>query len=118
MNFFGDVPLALTVDFNQTVRVAKSPVQAVYAQILKDLQVAERDLPAHYDAGKNERVRANKWAAKALLAKVHLYMGDYPQAAAKASELIAATDHFNTGTTRQYFPGSKQRSDISVEADQ
>jgi hypothetical protein len=103
VNFFGDVPLALTVDFNQTVRVSRSPVQAVYAQILKDLQDAERDLPAHYDAGKNERVRANKWAAKALMAKVHLYMGDYPQAAAKASELIAATNHFKLESLNNIF---------------
>lgn len=94
VNFFGDLPLALTVDFNQTVRVSRSPVQVVYEQILKDLRDAERDLPENFDAGKNERVRANKWAAKALLAKVHLYMGDYPQAAAKASELIAATHLF------------------------
>ncbi len=82
----------------------------MYAQILKDLQDAEKDLPAHYDAGKNERVRANKWAAKALLAKVHLFMGNYPQAAAKASELIAATNYFYTGTTRQYLPGAKQEA--------
>ena len=88
VNFFGDVPLALTVDFHQTIRVSRSPVTAVYAQILKDLGDAERGLPASYPAGVGSRVRVKKWAAKAMLAKVHLYMGNDAQAAIKATELI------------------------------
>ena len=61
VNFFGDVPLALTVDFNKTVNVSRSPVSVVYAQILKDLEEAERDLPDTYDAGKGSsfQVRLN-----------------------------------------------------------
>ncbi|QEC40390.1 RagB/SusD family nutrient uptake outer membrane protein [Pseudobacter ginsenosidimutans] len=94
VNYFGELPIALTTDFNQTKSIARSSVQTVYAQILSDLQDAERDLPAHYEAGKMERIRANSWVAKAMLAKVHLYMGNYPQAAAKASELIAQPGTF------------------------
>jgi hypothetical protein len=94
VNYFGDLPLVLTTDFNKTRTMSRSSVQVVYAQILSDLQDAERDLPAHYEAGKKERVRANKWTAKAMLAKVHLYMKNYPLAAAKASELIAESGTF------------------------
>lgn len=95
VNYFGDLPITLTVDFQKVINVSRSPVPTVYTQILKDLEDAERDLPASFAAGKNERVRASKWAAKAMLAKVHLAQGNYPQAAAKASELISETALFN-----------------------
>lgn len=88
VNLYGDVPLALTVDFNKTAGMQRSPVTVVYAQIQRDLEDAERDLPATYAAGKGLRVRANKWAAKAILARLHLYNHNDALAAAKASEVI------------------------------
>ncbi|HVK49944.1 MAG TPA: RagB/SusD family nutrient uptake outer membrane protein [Pseudobacter sp.] len=109
VNFFGEVPLALTIDFNQTVNLSRAPVSAVYAQILNDLLDAERDLSATYAAGKNLRVRVNKWGAKALLAKVHLYMGDNGQAATKASEVIAEAGLFQLEPLNNVFlSGSKE----------
>lgn len=109
VNFFGDVPVALTIDFNQTVGLTRAPVSAVYEQILTDLQDAERDLPATYAAGKNLRVRVNKWGAKAMLAKVRLYMGDNAQAAAKASEVIAQAGLFQLEPLSNVFlAGSKE----------
>lgn len=109
VNFFGEVPVMLTVDFSKTVNIFRSPVSAVYAQILQDLQDAERDLPATYAAGKNLRVRVNKWGAKALLAKVHLYMGNNGQAAAKASEVIAEAGLFQLEPLNNVFlSGSKE----------
>ncbi|NML22778.1 RagB/SusD family nutrient uptake outer membrane protein [Pseudoflavitalea sp. G-6-1-2] len=103
VNFFGDLPITLTVDFNQVINIRRSPVAAVYAQILRDLEDAERDLPDDYAAGKNARIRANKWVAKAMLAKVYLYMNNHAQAAAKASEIIAETSLFGLEPLNRVF---------------
>ncbi|MGN6420267.1 MAG: RagB/SusD family nutrient uptake outer membrane protein [Pseudobacter sp.] len=109
VNFFGEVPVTLTVDFSKTVNIPRSPVPVVYAQILRDLLDAERDLPATYAAGKNLRVRVNKWGAKAMLAKVYLYMGDNGQAAAKASEVIAESGLFQLMPLNDIFlSGSRE----------
>lgn len=109
INFFGDVPLALTVDFNQTALVSRSPVAAVYAQIRKDLEEAERDLSTTYAVTPGSRVRVNKWVAKAMLAKLHLYMGNNVEAAAKATELIDQTSIYQLEPLNDVFlTGSRE----------
>ncbi len=45
VNFFGDLPLVLTVDFNETRYYSRTPVAEVYKQIIKDLKEAQADLP-------------------------------------------------------------------------
>lgn len=52
-------------------------VKEVYDGILSDLKEAESLLPAEYpsDGGKSARMRANKYAAKALHARILFYMG-------------------------------------------
>jgi hypothetical protein len=89
VNFFGDVPLVLTDDFNKTIKMSRTPKAEVYAQVLKDLQDAKSDLAADFSGSKTgERIRPNKWAATAMLARVYLFMGDYPNAVAAATEVI------------------------------
>lgn len=88
VNFFGDLPLALTVDFNQTAGLARSPVNTVYQQITTDLKQARTLLGNDYSVGNGERVRINKWFAEALLARVSLYAGDYQQAITSATAVI------------------------------
>lgn len=87
-NYFGDVPLALTVDFNQTSSMTRTSQQEVYRQIIDDLKAAVGSLREDYSTGINERVRPNKWAAATLLARVYLYQGEYADAAALATEVI------------------------------
>ena len=92
VNIFGDVPLALTVDFNKTRYMARTSVDLVYQQIIQDLKDAQSVLPPDYSAAlAQERIVANRWAATALLARVYLYRGDYPNAAAQATAVINNT---------------------------
>ncbi|WEK33674.1 MAG: RagB/SusD family nutrient uptake outer membrane protein [Candidatus Pseudobacter hemicellulosilyticus] len=93
-NFFGDVPLSLSTDFNATALLPRAPQQQVYEQILQDLLAAEQLLLETYAVSGNRRTRANKWAAKAFLARVYLYLKNYEQAAAKATEVINNTSLF------------------------
>lgn len=88
INLFGDVPLTLTSDYHQTRGMKRTPVDQVYKQIITDLKEAREVLRTDYSSGNGERVRPNKWAATALLARAYLFTKDYPNAAAMATEVI------------------------------
>jgi hypothetical protein len=94
-NLNGGVPLALTIDFNQTRNLPRAPVAQVYQQIIQDLKDAQAALPGDYSVGLGERIRPNKWAATALLARAYLYTGDYADALAQASAVIGNTAEYS-----------------------
>jgi hypothetical protein len=100
VNLFGDVPLALTTDPEVNIHLLRSSKADVYLQIITDLQDAEEKLNASYLNGQllistTERVRPTKWAAKALLARVYLYTGDWANAETKATDVINNTALFS-----------------------
>lgn len=94
VNFFGDVPLALTIDYNKLINLSRSPAAIVYDQVIQDLVEAKSLLAADFSVGKEERVRVNTWFAEALLARVYLYTGKYQDAIISATHVINKTDYF------------------------
>lgn len=90
-NLYGDVPLVLTTDFTQTSTMAKTPRATVYSQIEEDLITAKGLLRSDYTVSGGERVRVNKYAATALLARVYLYEQKWADAEAQANEVIASS---------------------------
>ena len=95
VNFFGDVPLALSIDYTKTGNLSRAPVAKVYEQIIKDLVEAKALLAQDFSVGKEERVRVNAWFAEALLARVYLYTGQYQEAVNSANKVISKTDYFS-----------------------
>jgi len=73
------IPLKISADQTPQMRAT---VADVYASIVQDLLDAEADLPAE------NGIFANQMAAKAMLAKVYLEMGEFADAKAKAGEVI------------------------------
>jgi hypothetical protein len=92
INSFGDVPLVLTTNLAANTNISRTPVTKVYEQIINDLKEAADVLPADYSMSSGERIRANKWVAKAMLARVYLYTGDYANAILEATAVIGQTD--------------------------
>lgn len=90
VNFFGDVPLVLTSDVNTNKLISRTPVAQVYDQIIVDLIDAKNNLGDDYAHSANERVRANKWVATAMLARAYLYVKDYPKAEGEANAVITS----------------------------
>jgi hypothetical protein len=95
VNTYGDVPLALTSDFQVNGQLARATSENVYKQIVQDLKDAQGLLSdgvynnaSAQPMGSPDRVRPNKQAASALLARVYLYLKDYPNAEAAASDVI------------------------------
>lgn len=84
MIYFGGVPIKITPSLSLAdVNQPRRPVAEVYAQIVEDLEYAAEHLTASSD-----KTRASKYAAIALLARVHLYMGAYEDAIDMATEVI------------------------------
>ena len=111
-NFFGNVPLVLTTDFNKTVALPGAAQADIYKQINQDLLDAQSTLKTNYSISGNERIRANKWAATALLARAYLYEKDWPDAETQASAVIGNSQYalvsnlsavFNKNSTEAIF---------------
>ena len=88
VNLFGDVPLVLSTDYRGNALVSRTPKAQVYQQIIADLKDAEANMAVDYTITKGERIRAIKWTAAALLARVYLYTGDWANAASEATSVI------------------------------
>jgi hypothetical protein len=93
-NLWGNVPLVLTTNVDVSALLPQSSQEVVYAQIVLDLTDASKDLPTDYKNYKNERIRATKWAAETLLARVNLYLGKWTEAAAHATAVINQTGSY------------------------
>jgi hypothetical protein len=87
VNLYGKVPLVTGTDYAVNSLLPRTSVDSVYQSILGDLAAADSLTGNAYPT--DGRVRVNKWAARAMLARVYLYREDWTGAASKASEVIA-----------------------------
>ena len=86
VRFFGDVPLIIKPVTNlEDAYTGRTPLAEVYDQIIMDLEDAESDLSTGYRVGQG---RPTPFAASALLARVHLEIGNYQEAADYANHVI------------------------------
>jgi hypothetical protein len=95
---WGDIPMILTTDYRVTSVASRVPKTKIYDQIVADLKDAKLLLTDQYLSGNNtnttERIRPNKYAAIALLARVYLYQKDYVNAEKESSTIIAKEDTY------------------------
>ncbi|HLT71158.1 MAG: RagB/SusD family nutrient uptake outer membrane protein [Bacteroidota bacterium] len=99
VRMFGDIPLLTeeTVDYFNYLP-SRAPIADVYQLIVSDFTEAANKLPDDWGALVG---RPNRWAAKGLLAKVHLTMAtapmndqsNYAKAAALAKEVIQSNKY-------------------------
>lgn len=97
VNCFGDIPLLKTSDYNVSSVASRTASADVYQAIVEDLQAAQQLLSNnYYTAGHvatSNRLRPNKAAATALLAKVYLYMGKWQDAETQATSVITNSQY-------------------------
>lgn len=86
VGLYGDIPYVTTTDYQRNRLVERMPADRVYASIIADLEQAVLLLPEQYIT--SERVRPNRYAAQALLARAYLYHGDWPEASNAASAVL------------------------------
>lgn len=89
MSVFGDVPYIKTTNYNQNRTVGRMNTEQIFQQLISDLENAVTGINmAYLDSG---RIRPNKAAIQALLARVYLYHGDYAEASNMASAVLNET---------------------------
>ncbi len=112
VNFFGDVPLVLQSDFSENNKLGRSPKALVYQQIIADLTQAQGLLSADFKDGYGQtstvRARPNRQAATALLARVYLETGEWANAEAQASAVIASSAFQMVSPAASFLAGSAE----------
>lgn len=101
VNLYGEVPLYTTSDYNQNKNSVRSKVSDIYNQIILDLKDAEILLSETYVTG--ERVRPNKSAVRALLARIYLYTKDWANAEKYASYIIDSSNNYKLSPLNEVF---------------
>ena len=115
LNLYGDIPIVTKTDYTANAKLTRSPADKVYLQIIADLTYASENLNVSY-VGKNsieaapstDRSRPNQAAAKALLARIYLYSGDYINAEKEATAVIGNSAYIMGTLANAFLRSSKE----------
>ncbi|WP_316832921.1 RagB/SusD family nutrient uptake outer membrane protein [Pedobacter aquatilis] len=115
VNTYGDIPLITGTDPNINRLIGRTSSVEVYKQIIKDLIEAQGLLGNNFLEGdlktsksSTPRVRPTKWVAKALLARVNLYAGNYSDAVLEATGVINNNTQFKLEELSNVFLNNSQ----------
>lgn len=107
VNLFGDIPYQATTNYKVLQAAGRIPVDEVYGRIIEDLQSATQLLGNNFLNASNqpgtERVRPNKAAAHAMLARVYLYRSEWKKAIQEADAVISNTNYKLLADLNQVF---------------
>ena len=114
VNFFGAIPYVESTDIEVNNRLIREEPAQVYQKIIRDLVEAEQLMFEDYQVADGERVRANRYAATALLARVYLYTESWSNAAATASNVIDATDLYSMEVLDNVFTAASREAILQL----
>lgn len=107
VNLYGDVPLVTSTNYQQNNVAKRTPARQVYQQIIRDLTDAQSLLSNNFvdPYGKviTARVRPNKGAATALLARTYLYINQWDSAEIQASTIVNSTGTYSLSSLNSVF---------------
>lgn len=109
-NFFGEIPYITETDYTQNSKVVRLPVTDVYDLIISDLQEAQKLLADGYPFSSGERIRPNRYAATALLARAYLYRDDWDNAVRMATEVIDQKASYSLTALNEVFKANSQEA--------
>jgi starch-binding outer membrane protein, SusD/RagB family len=97
-NLFGDVPYLTTADYKVNNLAPRMSREIVYSHIVEDFKMAKTLLTDKFPNAANqpsvERVRPNRVAAQAMLARTYLYMKEWEKAGLEANDIIQNTSTY------------------------
>ncbi|UXE66238.1 MAG: RagB/SusD family nutrient uptake outer membrane protein [Chryseotalea sp. WA131a] len=108
------VPIVLTPSrgIGASAFPSRATLPETYQQVKADLDQALALLPEDQSSNANTRGRATKNAVRALLSRVHLYLGEWAQAEARATEIISNTTKFSLVPYATIFTGDNTNESI------
>lgn len=108
------VPLILTPTLNEeqaSQKKGRDPINTVYTSLINDLTKAITLLPTGNNPG-----RATSWAAKAVMARVHLQRGEYSDALQYANDIIEnGPFSLNSGVTAVFYNKNTPESIFEIQ---
>lgn len=105
-NLFGDVPLILSTDVNNTAISPRAPISAIYAQLILDLKEAISLLPITYAT--TEKVTANKCAAQALLSRLFVLTENWQEVVTYTNAVINSGIYILESPSAVFVKNSKE----------
>ncbi|MDX2285073.1 MAG: RagB/SusD family nutrient uptake outer membrane protein [Bacteroidia bacterium] len=114
VRWFGDLPLITEPLGPDEYEQSRVPAAEVYAFIKQDLLEAIQALPEKSQYAQADLGRVTKGAARGLLAKVHLTLGEYAQAEQYALEVINSGQYSLLASYEQIFAREGENSSESV----
>ncbi|TRX61187.1 RagB/SusD family nutrient uptake outer membrane protein [Fulvivirga sp. M361] len=94
-NLFGEIPYVTSSSIEITSSITRNSQSDVYESIVQDLLEAQSLMQSDFSfVDGDERIRPNRAAATALLARTYLYMEDWENAEIQATNLIDQTDTY------------------------
>jgi hypothetical protein len=101
---FDKVPLVTATDYASNAKMGRTPSDKIYDQIISDLQDAQHLLTYFTSTDKPyQSVRANSFAATALLARTYLYKKNWAAAEKAATRLIESPYYSLESNLQQIF---------------
>lgn len=102
VQLFGKVPLLTTTDYLLNSLAAREETNVIYEAITNDLVNAGQLMDENYRSATNgnstERIRPNKAAASALLARVYLHRNMWAEAEAASTDVISRASLYQVET--------------------
>lgn len=105
-NFYGDVPLTLTSSYQTNELLPRESQEKVLQRIVDDLKEASELLKDQYPS--STRLRSNKYAVLALLARVYLYQQQWQLASDAATQVINSTAYALESLNNIFLNNSKE----------
>jgi starch-binding outer membrane protein, SusD/RagB family len=119
-NIFGDVPIVTSTDYKTNSEVARAPLKDVNQLIHSDLIEAQGLLSDQFvnpdGSVSTNRVRPNKWAVTALLARFYLYQKLWNDADIEATKVISNASFQLDTTLNSCFVANSQEAIWQLEA--
>lgn len=106
-DLYGAVPLLLTTDVKITATAKRIEKAVIIDQLISDLLVSKELLKPGYVT--TERVRANRWAAEALLARVYVSAGRWAEAENSCTTIFTSGEYnLSTDLTSVFVKNSSE----------
>ncbi len=112
---FGNVPYVTTTDYRINSKLPRASLDQVYNGIIEDLLDSEELLAEDFSTSQGKRNQPNKGAAQALLARVYLYMANWPKAEEYSTKLINNNSYSLSANLSQVFMSGSSETIWQIE---
>ncbi|MBW3468406.1 RagB/SusD family nutrient uptake outer membrane protein [Arthrospiribacter ruber] len=112
-SLWGGVPLMTTMATSTESATPRSTEEETFQQAISDLTMAAEMLPPKSAYGSSDLGRATNAAAQAMLAKVHLFRGDFAAARPLLQAIIGSGEY---DLTARYLDNFEEENEHNIES--